>query len=108
MTRRSLALASRAMDASVIASARKVGLPISVNRSGSLMNLFFQDQAPRAVQERDDSQAMSRFYMASLNHGVLMAPRGCISLSTVMDEALIDEAGERVAAAMADVADELN
>jgi glutamate-1-semialdehyde 2,1-aminomutase len=96
------------LDASVIASARKVGLPISVNRSGSLMNLFFQDQAPRAVQERDDARAMSRFYMAALNHGVLMAPRGCIALSTVMDEALIDEAGERVAAAMADVADELN
>ncbi len=96
------------LDASVTASARKVGLPISVNRSGSLMNLFFQDQAPRAVQERDDAQAISLFYLAALNHGVIMAPRGCIALSTVMDEALIDEAGERVAAAMADVADELN
>ena len=96
------------LDASVTANARKIGLPFSVNRSGSLMNLFFQDQAPRAVQERTDAKARARFYLAALNHGLLMAPRGCIALSTVMDEALIDEVGERVAAAMADVADELN
>ena len=71
------------------------------------MNVFFQERAPRAVQERDDEKAMSLFYMAALNHGVLMATRGCIALSTVMDDALIDEVGERIAAAMADVANEL-
>jgi len=95
------------LDASITASAQKAGLPISVNRSGSLMNVFFQERAPRAVQERDDEKAMSLFYMAALNHGVLMATRGCIALSTVMDDALIDEVGERIAAAMADVANEL-
>ncbi len=42
-----------------------------------------------------------------LNHGLFVAPRGLIALSTVMDEQLIDEVVEKASAAMNDTASEL-
>jgi glutamate-1-semialdehyde 2,1-aminomutase len=95
------------LDAPLKTSATKLGLPISINRSGSLMNIFFQAEPPTSTELREDNDAMTPFYLAALNHGLLMAPRCMIALSTVMDEALIDNVAERAAAAMADVAAEL-
>ena len=40
-------------------------------------------------------------------YGLLLAPRGAMILSTIMDETLIDEIAERAAAAMADLAKEI-
>ncbi len=80
------------------------GLPFAVNHAGSLMNVFFTPTPPAARLVRTDAQAMYRFHLAALNHGLFFAPRGMIALSTVIGDALVDEIIERAIAAFADVA----
>jgi hypothetical protein len=48
----------------------------------------------------------ARFHLAALNRRLMFAPRGMMALATVLDEDTIDEAIERAAAAMMDVASE--
>ncbi|MDH3682075.1 MAG: aminotransferase class III-fold pyridoxal phosphate-dependent enzyme [Acidimicrobiia bacterium] len=95
------------LDVSLHSSARKLGLPFSTNREGSMLNVFFQHEAPTQGPLRNDEKEITLFYLAALNRGLLMATRGMIALSTVMDEARIDDVAERAAAAMADLAAEL-
>ena len=47
------------------------------------------------------------FHLAALNHGVFIAPRGLLALSTVLDDDLADEAADRLSLALEDVAAEL-
>jgi glutamate-1-semialdehyde aminotransferase len=68
------------------------------------MNLFFSEQATTTYGERNDQELTARFHLAALNHGLFIAPRGLIALSTVMTEALIDEVLERAVLAMIDAA----
>ncbi|MYJ73806.1 MAG: aminotransferase class III-fold pyridoxal phosphate-dependent enzyme [Gammaproteobacteria bacterium] len=88
--------------------ASNLSLPLSIKRNGSLMNVFFTADEPRAPGRRGDEQAMHLFFLAALNHGLAVAPRGLISLSTVMDEALVDSVVQRAASAMEDVAEEMD
>lgn len=88
-------------------AARSVGLPFSVRRVGSLLNVYFLDTPPAANLLRQDHRAMKRFHLAGMNHGLYFASRGMMVVSTVMDEAGIDDIGERAHAAMQDVAAEL-
>lgn len=94
------------LEAGLRRGAARVGLPFSVNRSGSLLNLFFTDTPPAATIAREDGRRIAQFHLASLNHGLFFASRGLLALSTVMDAALIDEVIERADAAFADVAAE--
>ncbi len=81
--------------------ASNLKLPLSINRNGSLVNLFFTANEPRAgTPGREDAEAMHLFFLAALNHGLMTASRGLIHLSTVMDEALIDTVAQRVAEQM--------
>ncbi|MXY55490.1 MAG: aminotransferase class III-fold pyridoxal phosphate-dependent enzyme [Gammaproteobacteria bacterium] len=88
------------------AHASNLSLPLSIKRNGSLMNVFFTTDEPRAPGRREDAQVMHLFFLAALNHGLVVAPRGLISLSTVMDEGLVDNVVRRAAAAMEDVVEE--
>lgn len=90
------------LAASLERSAGQHGLPLSLNRRGSLLQVFFREDSAASEIDR-----MSAFHLAALNHGLMMASRGMICLSTVMDESLIDEAAQRADAAMEDVAREL-
>ncbi len=92
------------LEAKLRASARNHGLPLSVNRCGSLLNIFLTETAPAATLLREDQEAITKFHIAAMNHGVFVAARGMMALSTVMNEALIDDACERLDAAFADVA----
>ena len=101
------------LAASLERSAGQHGLPLSLNRRGSLLQVFFSDETrasstQRATATREEGlDRMSAFHLAALNHGLMFASRGMICLSTVMDESLIDEAAQRADAAMEDVAREL-
>lgn len=89
--------------------ASNLKLPLSINRNGSLINLFFMEEPPATTAfAREDAEFVTNFFLAALNHGLLLAPRGKISLSTVMDETLIDSVVQRCAAAMEDVAEEVS
>jgi len=87
--------------------AERAGLQAKMRRVGSLLAINVARPAgggsgAEALEAPDPTPV--RFHLAALNHGLMFAPRGMMALATVLDEATIDEAIERAAAAMADVA----
>ena len=92
------------LEQGLLLAARKAGLPCSINRNGSLLNLFFMDQAPEATLIREDQELISKFHIAAMNHRVFLAARGMMALATIYNDALIDEVIERLSLAMSDVA----
>ena len=94
------------LAAGLARSAGELGLPFSANQVGSLVQVFLAEEAPDATLNRTDAVDMGRFHLAALNHGLFFAGRGLLALSTVMNDALIDDVIERAHAALADVAGE--
>ena len=87
--------------------AKKHGLPLATNHYGSCLNIYFSESVPESSVVRDDEEAIDRFHLACINHGLFIAPRGMIALSTVIGEDHIAEAIEHADAAMGDVAAEI-
>lgn len=63
-----------------------LGFPATVRRAGSILGL--------------DSPLLKAVHGAALAQGVMMAPRGQLSISTPMTESVVQEAAERIAAAL--------
>jgi glutamate-1-semialdehyde 2,1-aminomutase len=80
-------------------AAVRLELRATVRQAGSLLNVVFT-----AESDQEAARMHRDFHLAALNHGVFIAPRGMIALSTVMNAELVDEAGERLAAALANMA----
>lgn len=99
---------ARALQLGLQRKAAQAGLPFTVSRSGSLLNLFFAAEIPEAVVVRPDQRLMGLYHLAAMNHGISIAARGMMALSTVMTDALIDEIIERSGESMQDVAVELS
>ena len=81
------------------------GVRVQVNAVGSLFALHFSDRPVvdyRGVAASDKNR-MREFFLALVNHGVLMAPRGMGSLSTPMGEADVDQFIDSVDAAVAEL-----
>ncbi|HKC19600.1 MAG TPA: aspartate aminotransferase family protein [Candidatus Dormibacteraeota bacterium] len=79
-------------------------VPVQVNSVGSLFALHFHDQPVvdyRGVAA-SDKKRMRDFFLALVNHGVLVAPRGMGALSTPMGEGDIDEFIDAVDATVAE------
>jgi glutamate-1-semialdehyde 2,1-aminomutase len=94
------------LDAALGKAAARVCLPFSINRAGSLLNVFFTETPPPATLARSDGELMAKFHLASLNRGLFFAPRGLIAMSTVMSGDLIGEVIELASEALADAARE--
>lgn len=90
----------------LLSAAATAGLPLTINCVGSIMNLHFTEDEAAPAAHRSAAEMLAPFHLAALNRGVFIAPRGLIALSSVMSEALIDDALERCEAAMLDVAGE--
>jgi len=95
------------LQSGLVDIAQKHGLPLSTNHYGSCLNLYFSESVPESSIVRDDEAVMDKFHLACINHGLFIAPRGMIALSTVIREDHIAEAIERADAAMRDVAAEI-
>jgi glutamate-1-semialdehyde 2,1-aminomutase len=95
------------LQSGLVDIAQKHGLPLSANHYGSCLNLYFSESVPESSIVRDDEAVMDKFHLACINHGLFIAPRGMIALSTVIREDHIAEAIERADAAMRDVAAEI-
>jgi glutamate-1-semialdehyde 2,1-aminomutase len=91
------------LQSGLIAAAKRHGLPFSTNRYGSCLNIFFSQSTPESSVLRDDELMMNNFHLACINHGLFIAHRGLIALSTVITEKDIAEALERADIAMRDV-----
>ncbi|MCK5325978.1 MAG: aminotransferase class III-fold pyridoxal phosphate-dependent enzyme [Woeseiaceae bacterium] len=87
--------------------ASKHGLPLATNHYGSCLNMYFSESVPESSIVRDDDDVIGRFHIACINHGLFIAPRGMIALSTVTGDEHIAEAIERADMAMRDVAAEI-
>jgi len=86
--------------------AQKNNLPLAINHYGSCLNIFLSESIPDSPIDRADEELMDRFHVACLNHGLFIAPRGMVALSTVITEENIAAALESADAAMRDVAAE--
>ncbi|MCH8302949.1 MAG: aspartate aminotransferase family protein [Proteobacteria bacterium] len=86
--------------------AQKNSLPLAINHYGSCLNIFLSESIPDSPIVRADEELMDRFHVACLNHGLFIAPRGMVALSTVITEEDIAAALESADAAMRDVAAE--
>ena len=95
------------LDRALAAGAAAAGLPYSSRRIGSLINIYFTPEAPPANLLRSDADIMRSVHLAGMNHGLYFASRGLLVLSTVLSDAVLDEAGERFGAAFADAAREV-
>lgn len=100
------ALAAQLRDG-LLDRGRELGLSFSVRRSESLLNAYFSASPPPPGLKREDTEFMSAFHVAALNHGLFFPSRGMMVTSTVMTPRLIDEVIERAGAAMNDVVAEL-
>jgi glutamate-1-semialdehyde 2,1-aminomutase len=94
------------LDGALAAGAAAAGLPYSSRRIGSLINIYFTPEAPPANLLRADSAIMRSVHLAGMNRRLYFASRGLLVLSTVLDDSIIEEAGERFAAAFVDAAAE--
>lgn len=99
-----MALHAQRLEDHLVRAAADAGLRMCVTRAGSLLNLWFLDHPQPGRHHRDDAVTVAKFHLAAAVHGVHLAPRGMVVLSTAFSEPLVDEAGERLAAAMEDVA----
>lgn len=87
------ALAER-LEAGILQAAQKAGVPASVCRDGSLMQMHFTEKKPHDYASTATPYAPLNplFHLALLQKGIYIAPRGAWALSTVMNEAEIDKA----------------
>jgi glutamate-1-semialdehyde 2,1-aminomutase len=79
----------------LIAAAREAGVPVSVQRVGSMWTVFFSSRPVRSWDDAAavDREAHARFFRAMLARGVLLPPSAFESafLSIAHDEAVIDQ-----------------
>jgi len=92
------------LEARLISAAKEQGLPITSSRYGSLLNIYFQNELPNSVFEIADPEMMTQFHIAGLNYGIFFASRGMFALSTVLEDAHLEEIIDRATMAMKAVA----
>ena len=82
----------RRLAAELESLAERRQVPLQVTSSGSLVGLH------------GDQDLLEAVHLTALAHGLYIAPRGMMALSTVMTDPLLDEVCERFAAVFADAA----
>lgn len=92
------------LEASLRRSAARHHLPFSVNRCGSLLNIFFMETPPKATLLRADQEAISAFHIAAMNRGAFVAARGMMAMCSVMTDDQLAEISQRLDLAISDVA----
>lgn len=81
----------------ITTAAREAGLPCAATRVGSILNVHFRSEPPRAAVKPPWGALAHSVHLGLLLSGVYTTPRGMINLST----AITDEQVERVGAAYA-------
>ena len=81
------------------------GVPFSIRRRGSLLNVYLSPQPPPTNAARSDQAAMAAFHLAALCHGVFFADRGTMAVSTAMDNTVVEDALRRLEPVFAAVAE---
>ena len=96
------------LERGLLEGARKAGVPLTVNRVGSMLTAFFcpGPVVDYASARRSDTERYARFFGAMLERGVYLAPSQfeAAFVSLAHSEADLDAAGRATAEALAAVA----
>lgn len=95
------------MRASLESHAEGLGLPLVTSGVGSAFGAYLTSDLPDPDGRPLDSELSKRFHLAAVNHGVLFGNGNEFALATVTGPAVVDEAIERLCAALTDVAESL-
>ena len=100
-----IGLLAERLAAGLRAALAAAGLPAVVTRCGSLVHLNLGiEREPRSFADIDLANPnLEPLHLACMAEGLFIAPRGLINTSTVLDEAVVDEAVERFGRAVARV-----
>jgi glutamate-1-semialdehyde 2,1-aminomutase len=71
--------------------ARKLGLPLSVFREGSIMGVYFSRDKLKPGTDIPNQNLSQSFHLACINNGVHMGPYGIIAMSTAIDDEIMNE-----------------
>jgi glutamate-1-semialdehyde 2,1-aminomutase len=76
-------------------AAKQSGLPVQINRVGSMLSLFFAKElvVDYATAKRSDTRTFNRYFWAMLSQGIYLAPSPfeALFLSTAHTERIIDK-----------------
>lgn len=90
---------ARILAEEISRAAQQVGLPLQINRMGSMMTLFFSDRkvTDLASAEHSDVRLFSLFHQEARNEGLLLPPSQfeALFLSTCHDDRVVSEAAAR-------------
>lgn len=97
-----LAAGAARIETAIKAKAAALGLPLWTRRIGSMLAWFFTDPGDGAVLggTRADSAWVKRHHMAMLVSGLFPTPKAALAISTVMDDAVIDDIIARFGASL--------
>ncbi len=84
--------------------AAQVGLPLTLQQTGSVMGIYFTDKTLRAGTILPNGELAQAFLLACINNGVHMGPGGMIALTTAIREAEMAEVIAAMTDAMENVA----
>jgi glutamate-1-semialdehyde 2,1-aminomutase len=84
--------------------AARIGVPFVTSGVGSAFGAYLTPEVPGPTGPRSDAQLSWLFHLAATSRGVLLGDGNEFALSTVASRAVIDDAAERLCAALTDVA----
>ncbi|MFI1488543.1 aminotransferase class III-fold pyridoxal phosphate-dependent enzyme [Streptomyces sp. NPDC020747] len=100
--------AARHLADAITDAATAAGIPATVTRAGSILNVHFTPTAPVNAEQARAATAtplLSALHLALLLDGVYTTPRGMINLSTALDANDLDRAAQAYAHAFQRLAD---
>jgi glutamate-1-semialdehyde 2,1-aminomutase len=89
------------LSAEIEQAGRRMGLPVSVTRFGSIMQVHLTHHAPPAGSAGEASSFTAQLHLALLLEGVYAAPRGMLNLSTVTTQEDLSRVSDAYAGALA-------
>ncbi|MBL5974678.1 MAG: aspartate aminotransferase family protein [Candidatus Leucobacter sulfamidivorax] len=96
----------RQLEERISAAATETGRPLTVNRIGSILQLFYGLDAPAknvAEMRRSDAAALTELTRGLLSRGVYALPRGLWFVSAMHSSADIDRIGDALVDALTDL-----
>jgi glutamate-1-semialdehyde 2,1-aminomutase len=95
---------SRILAEGILTTARSVGLPLRINRMGSMMTLFFSDRpvTDLASAEQSSTKLFSIFHQEARREGLFLPPSQfeALFLSTCHDDQVVAQALTRFKATL--------
>jgi glutamate-1-semialdehyde aminotransferase len=84
--------------------AARLGLPLTLQQTGSVMGVYFTEEALRAGTDAPNEEMVQAFHLACINNGLHIGPGGLVALTTAIKEPEMAEVIDGMTDAMEQVA----